>query len=216
MRRLLAWFLLAAGLACGIAGALVLTVFAPADRITVTESAPDPGIAVVGAPGLLELSGPDVRLTASGGDGVFLAVARADDVAAWLDGAQHTEVRGIDGDLGDPSARTVTAGSGTAADPRAADIWLASATGDGSVELTWPTGSDADHADAGGVVAFAATDGASPAPGRLSFSWAAEGRAATHPGGTPLLVAGCVLAVLGALGVLLSPRTTRPTARRRA
>jgi hypothetical protein len=218
VRRLLAWILLAAGLACGIAGALLLTAFAPSDRITVTQRAEDPGIAVVSAPGLLELSGPDVRLraTAAGGDDVFLAVARADDVTAWLGDAAHTEVTGVGGDLGDPEAVSTTAGSGAAADPRAADVWLSTASTPGSAELTWATASDGEFADAGGVVVFAATDGTSAAPQQLSFSWAAQGRAATHPSGVPLVVAGCVLALVGALGVLLAPRTTRPKARRRA
>lgn len=216
MRRLPAWILLAVGLACGIAGALVLTVFAPADRITATETGTDPGIAVVSAPGLLDLSGPDVRLRASGGKDVFLAVARADDVTAWLGDAAHTEVAGLGGSLGDPALDTRTAGRGAATDPRSADIWLASATGEDSAQLTWTTRSDGDYADAGGVVVFAATDGKAAAPQRVSFSWLAEGRAAGNPSGVPLVVAGGVLVVLGALGVLLRPRTTRPQARRRA
>ena len=216
MRRLLAWLLLALGLACGVAGALALTAFAPAERIDVTRSGDDPGVAVVSAPGLLDLSGSDVRLAASGGKDVFLAVARADDVTAWLADAAHTEVTGVGGDLGDPEAVAARSGTGAAADPRAADIWLASASGADSARLTWSTASDRDYADAGGVVVLAATDGTAAAPRRVSFSWAAQGRAAENPSGVPLVVAGCVLALLGATGLLLRPRTTRPAARRRA
>ena len=216
MRRLLAWLLLALGLACGVAGALALTVFAPADRIDVTRTGDDPGVAVVSAPGVLDLSGSEVRLGASGGKEVFLAVARADDVTAWLADAAHTEVTGVGGDLGDPVAVAATSGTGAAADPRSADIWLASASGADSAQLTWSTAADRDYADAGGVVVFAATDGTSAAPQRVSFSWAAEGRAAENPAGVPLVVAGCVLVLLGAIGALLRPRTTRPGARRRA
>ena len=215
MRRLLARFLLVAGLVCAVAGALLLTVLAPADRISVTERSPDPGVAVVSAPGLLDLSGPDVRLSASAGadEEVFLAVARADDVTAWLADAERTVVTGVEGDLDEPRAVTTTAGTGTAADPRAADVWLASTTGGGSATLTWPTASDGDRAEAGGVVLLAATDGTSPAPGQVTLSWVAEGRAARHPSGVPLAVAGGALVVLGALGLLLTPRRT---ARRRA
>jgi hypothetical protein len=220
VRRLLAWFLLAAGAACAVAGTLALTAFAPADRIAVTERSTDPGVAVVSAPGLLELSGPDVRLTATarGDDAdadVFLAVARAADVTAWLADARRTEVTGVGGELDDPRALTAAAGTGAAADPRRADVWLASATGAGTAALTWPTASDAGYADAGGVVVLAATDGTAPAPG-LALSWAATGRAARHPAGVPLVVAGGVLLVLGALGLLLTPRTARSTPRRRA
>ncbi|NYD24135.1 hypothetical protein [Kineococcus aurantiacus] len=216
MRRLVARLLLVVGLGCGLTGAALLTVLAPADRIEVTARAADPGVAVVSAPGLLELSGPDVRLgaTAAPGTGVFLAVARADDVTAWLGDAGRTTLTSVGGDLDEPTAATTRTGTGAAADPRTADLWLASATGDGSAALTWPTASDGDFADAGGLVLLAATDGTAPAPSEVRLSWHAAGPAATHPGGVPLLVAGCVLALLGAVGAVLDRRT--PTARRRA
>lgn len=216
MRRLVAWTLLVAGLACAVAGAALLTVLAPADRIDVAERRADPGVAVVTAPGLLELSGPDVRVTATAADGtdVFVGVTRADDATAWLAGAEHTAVTGVGGDLSDPTATTEVSGTGAAADPRAADIWLASRTGRGSVELTWPTASDDDHRDAGGVVVLTATDGTAPGPTAVRLSWHAEGTAAAHPAAVPLVVAGCVLALLGAVGVLLNPRRRAP--RRRA
>ncbi|PRY11773.1 hypothetical protein [Kineococcus rhizosphaerae] len=208
MRRLVAWTLLVAGLACAVAGAALLTVFAPAERIDVTERRAEPGVAVVTAPGLLELSGPDVRVTATGasGTGVFVGVARAADATAWLADAERTTVTGVGGDLSDPAATTEVTGTGAAADPRTADIWLASRTGTGSVELTWPTASDGERRDAGGVVVLAATDGTAPAPAAVRLSWHAEGTAASHPAGVPLVVAGGVLALLGAVGVLLDPR----------
>ncbi|WP_432564726.1 hypothetical protein [Kineococcus sp. SYSU DK003] len=216
MRRVLAWVLLVAGLVCALAGAALLTVLAPADRLDVRVAVgQDPGVAVVTAPGLLDLSGPDahVQATAQGQD-VFLAVARAQDVTAWLDQARHTQVEAVTGTLAEPQADTTTTGTGPAVDPRAADIWLTSTTGDGSAALTWATGDDADYRDAGGVVAFAATDGTAAAPGEVELSWRTEGNAATHPSAVPLVVAGGVLAVLGALGLLLTPRRTTP--RRRA
>ncbi|MEZ0166328.1 hypothetical protein AB2L27_16325 [Kineococcus sp. LSe6-4] len=219
MRRLLAWFLLVVGLACGLTGAALLTVLAPPERIDVVERVQDPGVAVVTRPGLAELSGPDVRLRAEAPDGadVFVAVARADDADAWLDGARHTEVTAVTGELSEPRARTGTTGTGAAADPRRADVWLTSTTGRGSAELTWPTGADDDYRDGGGIVLFTATDGVAAAPGTVRLSWHAEGRAATHPAGTPLAVAGGVLVLLGGLGVLLSPRPARrPRSRRRA
>lgn len=224
MGRVLAWVLLALGLVSGLTGAAVLTVLAPADRLEVSLDAGDgPGVAVVTAPGLLELSGPDVsvRATASAGTDVFLGVARAQDVTAWLDQARRTEVDDVAGDLSDPTAVTEVSGTGAAVDPRGADIWLTSTTGDGGAELTWSTSEDGDYRDAGGVVVLAATDGTAAAPAQVSFGWQAEGEAAQHPAGVPLVVGGCVVAVLGALGVLLAPRTSsrttrRPSPRRRA
>lgn len=216
MRRVLAWILLAAGLVAGLAGAAVLTVLAPSSTIDVTVTAQDPGVAVTTAPGLLELSGSQATVHVEGSTGteVFLAVARAADVQAWLDGAAHTEITGVAGDRSEPAAETGTSGDGAAVDPRTSDIWLTSVTGDGAAELTWNSADDARYRDAGGVVVFAATDGTADAPATTSLSWPAEGDTATHPAGIPLVVAGCVLAVIGALGILLTPR--RPTARRRA
>lgn len=229
MRRVLAWVLLAVGLVCALTGAALLTVLAPADRLQVTvdaarpeagDGSPDPAVALVTAPGLLELSGPQVDVRAQGQDGqdVFLAVARAQDVAAWLDDARHTEVQDVAGDLSQPTAVTEVSGSGAAVDPRGADIWLATATGAGAADLSWPTGADGEYVDAGGVVVLAAVDGAAAAPARVTLGWATEGEASQHPAGVPLVVGGCVVAVLGALGVLLAPRDPRPrpAPRRRA
>ncbi|WP_432511610.1 hypothetical protein [Kineococcus sp. SYSU DK001] len=213
MRRLVAWLLLAGGLLAALAGAALLTVLAPPDRIEVDARVDDPGVAVVTAPGLLDLSGPDATVSATAGDGgdVFVAVGRAQDVTAWLGDARRTTVTAVTGSLSDPVADTRTTGTGTAADPRAADVWLATATGEGTARLTWPTASDDDLRDAGGVVALVATDGVADAPASVRLGWAAQGRSATHPAGLPLVVAGGVLVVLGALGILLTPR--RPTRR---
>ncbi|WP_432520876.1 hypothetical protein [Kineococcus sp. SYSU DK006] len=216
MRRLLARLLLVAGLGCAVAGALLLTVLAPPAHIDVAEESADPGVAVVSAPGLLELSGPTARVRASApaGTDVFVGVARAVDVRAWLAQARHTEVTAVAGTLEEPAARTRVQGEGAAADPRAADIWLQTSTGDASAELTWSTAGDDDLADAGGVVVLAATDGSAPAPQRVDFRWRAEGDAAEHPAGTPLLVAGAVAALLGVAGVLVTARRARRAAAR--
>ncbi|NAZ78405.1 hypothetical protein GTQ99_23790, partial [Kineococcus sp. T13] len=165
MRGLLARLLLVAGLGCAIAGALLLTVFAPPADIEVTEESADPGVAVVSAPGLLELSGPTARVRASApaGTDVFVGVARAVDARAWLADARRTEVTGVGGTPAEPTARSRVLGGGAAADPRTADIWLQSSTGATSAELTWSTAGDDDLADAGGVVVLAATDGAAGA-----------------------------------------------------
>ncbi|NAZ88739.1 hypothetical protein, partial [Kineococcus indalonis] len=165
MRRAIAWLLLLAGLGCGAAGALVLTALAPPPTLTV-PAAPGPGaVAVVTAPGLLDLSGPSatVRARAAGGAAVFVGVATAEDARAWVDGAARTEVTGVTGSLDEPAARTRREGSGPAADPRAADVWITSADGAGGAQLTWDTSTDAALAAAGGAVAVVATDGTAPA-----------------------------------------------------
>jgi len=206
VKRVLAWFLLLAGLGCAVAGTLLLTVLAPPDRLAVRESAQDPGTAVVTAPGLLELTGPDAVLRAAGSadQEVFLGVARAADVTAWLGDTSRTELTGVRGDLDAPSFRTRRTAGGPAADPRAADIWLATATGRGAATLTWPRSSGA--AVEGGVVALAATDGSAAAPATVSITWVLQGDEAEHPAAVPLVAAGAVALLLGAVGVLLTAR----------
>ncbi|MGI4895567.1 MAG: hypothetical protein ACRYF3_10685 [Janthinobacterium lividum] len=207
---MLAWLLLLAGLGCGIAGVLLRTVLAPPDHIETTAARDDPGVAVVSAPGLLDLSGQSVQVSASGTH-VFLGVARADDVTAWLADAAHTEVTGVAGDVRDPRARTTTSGSGVASDPRLADIWLATSTGEQRAQLTWSRSADRGLAAAGGVVVLAATDGKAAAPHQVLFSWAAQGRAARHPAGVPLIVGGGALTLIGVLGVVLRAHPDRRT-----
>lgn len=208
MRRLLAWVLLLGGLLTALAGAAVLTVLAPPATITASAETDGDAVVTTTAPGVLDLSGPVADLTATTGQGtdVFLATVRADDLAAWLQDASTTEVTGVAGDLDDARLLTAARGAGPAVDPRTADIWLTSVTGDGTARLVWNTGDDDALDAAGGVVAFAATDGTSAAPQELSISWANEGDSAEHPSGIPLVAVGCVLVVLGAVGVLVEGR----------
>lgn len=216
MRRALAWLLLLAGFVTGLAGVAVLTVLAPPGTITAQTRVTGSAVAVVTAPGVLDLSGPTADLSVAGpaGTEVFLAVARADDVGSWLAGAGATLVTGVAGEPGDARLVTTAEGSGPAADPRGSDVWLTSVTGDGTARLVWDTTADAALDGAGGVVLLATTDGTSPAPQDLTISWQAQGRAAEHPSGVPLVVAGCALALLGAAGVLVEGRRRhrRPTA----
>ncbi|WP_432509497.1 hypothetical protein [Kineococcus esterisolvens] len=208
VRRAFAWLLLLAGIGCGAAGALLLTVLAPPGTLAVAVS-PAPGaVAVVTAPGVLDLTGPaaTVSARAAGGEDVFVGVATARDAEAWLDGAARTEVTGVGGSLDEPVARAEQEGAGPAADPRAADVWIATAQGDGSAALTWDTASDESLAAAGGAVAVVATDGTAAAPAQVELSWRLRGEAAQHPGGVPLAVAGAVLVLLGAAGLLLHRR----------
>ena len=206
MKRVLAWFVLLVGLGCAVAGTLLLTVLAPPRQLDVTETSTDPGTAVVTAPGLLELTGPQAALRASGTaqQQVFLGIARASDVTAWLGDASRTELTGVRGDLDAPAFATRHTAGAAADDPRVADIWLASASGAGSAALDWPRSASADVE--GGVVALAATDGTAAAPGTVSITWQLQGEQAEHPSAVPLVVGGVVVLLLGAVGVLLTGR----------
>ncbi|WP_432493516.1 hypothetical protein [Kineococcus auxinigenes] len=211
MRRAIAWLLLLAGLGCGAAGALLLTVLAPPRTLTVEVGAADGAVAVVTAPGVLDLTGPRATVSARAADGrdVFIGVATARDAEAWLGDAARTEVTGVDGSLREPVAGTSSTGTGPAADPRAADVWLASADGAGSASLAWGTTTDDALAAAGGAVALVATDGTAAAPERVELSWVPTGAAARHPSAVPLAAGGGVLVLLGVVGLLLHRRPRR-------
>lgn len=70
-----------------------------------------------------------------GGD-VFLAVAPAPDVAAYLEGVAHDRLVDVDRWADDVEYRTVVGGE-VPAPPLGAEIWTASASGPGRQELRW-------------------------------------------------------------------------------
>ena len=83
----------------------------------------------------------DAKVTATGGTGapVFVGVASSADVADYLGGVEHavaTNLR-MNGDLGDPSYRTVPGDSAPAA-PADQTFWLAQASGTGTQAIEWP------------------------------------------------------------------------------
>jgi hypothetical protein len=106
----------------------------------------------------------------------FVGIARADDVADYLAGVPYTSVDSG----GDPVDH---AGTTVPTPPGSADIWSASATGTGTVDLLW------EPADGDWVAVTMNADGA---PGVNATTRVA----ATLPG-LPWVAAG--LAVLGAL-----------------
>ncbi|GAB7190455.1 hypothetical protein NUM3379_11610 [Kineococcus sp. NUM-3379] len=206
MRRVLAWVLVAAGVVGIVAGALLATALRPDPRLLATARLPDPGVALVTAPGLLELTGPQVRVTVAdpAGGAVFAGVAREADALAWLADARRTELTGVR--EGDDGTRLTTRGAGTApraADPREADLWLLTATGDGEAVLEWPRAP-------GRHVLVATTDGTAPAPQDVRMTWTRTGEAAQHPIARPLVAGGSASLLLG---VALLTRRGRHRAR---
>lgn len=89
-------------------------------------------------PAPLNLDIARIRLEATGADsgGVFVGIASAADVADYLAGVDHTEVRGIRTDPFRVRYADVP-GSVRPEAPAEQDIWVASASGAGSQELTW-------------------------------------------------------------------------------
>ena len=92
-------------------------------------------------PWVLDMLDLDVRLRVDGAgptDDVFVGIARTDDVATYLAGAQYSEVTDIDDHT--PVYQQVTGTeirSGRLGAPIDQSIWVAGASGIGEQELTW-------------------------------------------------------------------------------
>jgi hypothetical protein len=144
--------LLLPGLALVAAGGLLLWahgvhrtdgfVFSPEDRFTASTHALvsdriDLGTAADWLPVGTSLGDARVQVTADSGDEVFVGVARADDVSAYLGGVSRTEVEalGFDSPLGNDDQRP---GGAPAAPPADQDFWIAQASGTGTQQVTWP------------------------------------------------------------------------------
>ncbi|MFB9375404.1 hypothetical protein ACFFKU_05660 [Kineococcus gynurae] len=220
MRRVLAVLLAFGGAAALAVGVLLLTAFAPPSTLTTSTTLDGDGpVAVVTAPGVLALSGPEatVRVTAAGADDpVFVALVRPDDATAWLDGAAVETVTGVTGPLDAPRTTVTTGGEGPAGDPRTSDVWITAESGTGSAGLRWPTEGDAVRAAAGPAtdtaVLLVTGDGTTPFSGTVTLQWPlqdAQGDALRHPAAVPLVVAGAALLVLAVLLLVLARRSGR-------
>lgn len=98
----------------------------------------------------------------TGGE-VFLGIAPADDVEAYLTGVEHVTYDGADLDPFEPRYRLVE-GEATPADPGDLDIWVADVAGPGRQTLTWDVAAGAYeivlmNADASRGVAVEASAG---------------------------------------------------------
>ena len=89
------------------------------------------------------------------------------------------------------------------ADPSQADLWLKTASGQGTVTL--------DNVVEPGTVLLAATDGSGPAP-RITLSWP---RAVSTPWLVPGIIAGGLLLLVGVFGLLIDIQMRRADSQRR-
>ncbi|MGL5827401.1 MAG: hypothetical protein ACRCYU_21720, partial [Nocardioides sp.] len=74
-----------------------------------------------------------VRVTVDGVRPLFLAVAPADDVDAYLAGVPHDVVAG----LGDDARTTVVPGTDIVDEPAVQGFWTSSVSGSGALSLEW-------------------------------------------------------------------------------
>ncbi len=183
------------GLAGVVSGILLATTMAPPARTTGQVSGVDAPL-IDTATGVLDLDGPrvDIRVAASGGP-VFIGVARADDVTAYLGKVSRAEITRVqdDGRL----AITRTGTEATLPDPGTADVWVATATGTGSASLTWR--------DAPGSWRLVVASNGSAAAPALTLDWTRAPR--SNP--APLVIALGGLLLVGGLVALIVVRSRR-------
>jgi hypothetical protein len=191
---LLAAVLVAAlGLAGLIYGILLATTLAPPATTTARVTGVQ-GVPVVDtATGTLDLGGPSVRISASSPSGgpVFVGVARADDVTAYLGDVSRVEITKVT-----DSGTLTRAGVGTAPtlpDPAGADIWVASDRGTGSASVVWPD-------TAGLFRVVVASDGSAAAPAAITVLWTREQRTNSAPA---WITIGALVLVGGLVGLLV-------------
>lgn len=183
----------AAGLVGLCYGIVLATTLAPPSRTA--GSVPVAGAVPVvdTATGVLDFDGPqvEVRATAASGGPVFIGIARADDVTAYLADVSRSEITRVTDDGRVTAARTGSAPR--LPDPTGADIWVASQAGTGTATLTWP-----DTPGPWRVVI--AGDGSSAAPGQISLTWVRAHRSNPAP---VVIAVGALLLAGGLVGLVV-------------
>jgi hypothetical protein len=209
-----------ASIGLGVASA---TAWRADDTLVVTAPAPTAGALVITAPGVLELGGGPVTVTAraSSRTKVVLAIGKESDVAGWVGTDAHTVLTGLadrrtlaarpsrahpgPAAAGAPAPAPSAAGPATTADPGAdpdgSDLWVAQAAAPATATLRWtPT--------AGRWTLLAAGTGDRATAPQVVLSWPQQ---VTTPWLVPGVVVGTVLLLAGAaLGALPWLRARRP------
>ena len=226
LQRLIAIVLSVLGLASIALGVASATAWRAQDTLVATTSAMPTGAGtlLVTAPGVLELGGAPVTVTAraNGGTKVVLAIGREADVAGWVGTDPHAVIAGLsarstlrsDAAEAEPPAeptpvpREAPADAAAPADPAAAaapdpdgsDLWVTQAVGARSAELTWTP-------QAGRWTLLVAGGGEGAKAPVVVLSWP---QTVTTPWLVPGVAVGAVLLALGiALGVRLWIRARR-------
>ncbi|GHG56957.1 hypothetical protein GCM10011331_24640 [Flavimobilis marinus] len=195
LRRVVGVLLVVLGLAAIAVATASATIWRPSDVVTARAAASDVAMMTT-APGVLDLVGDEVTLTARARDGAPVALVLGDerDVAGWVGADPVVEITGLEswttlatqaGDAGDGDPTPAEEGL---PDPTASDMWIASARGEGTASLTW-------DAPAGRVQALVVVPGADGVSPELELSWPRE---VSTPLLVPGVVAGAILLLVGA------------------
>jgi hypothetical protein len=178
------------GLAALVAGIGMRTVWLPDDQVTSSVDLSDGGPVAITAPGVPEMRDGPVTITATSEDGgpVLLARGREADVSAWVEGAPHTVVTGLESET--VLKTTVVEGEDTVPDPSTSPMWVETEAGDGTATMTWDP-------PIGRWQLLVAGDGTTAAANTLSLTWPKD---VSSPLAVPLAVVGVVL-LLAAAGL---------------
>lgn len=151
-----------------VASVLALTVMRPDTQITAADAAGNEPF-VMTHEGVLALQSPPVTITAEAPTGteVSVALGKASDAKAWLEGSQYREVSGLQSWTELKTATVEPPASPAQTGPLAqSDMWSRVETGTGKVIIKL------DEVDPN-LALIAATDSKAPAP-KLTISWTQE------------------------------------------
>jgi hypothetical protein len=213
LRRTLGILLIILGLASAGLGVASATVWRESDSVVSTATPKGDGTLVVTDPGVLELVGSDVTVVATVPDGgkVTVAIGRDIDVEGWVGIDHSTRIHGlsdwttltssaVEPEIPAPAEGEEAPVPGVGADPAGNDMWVAEATGEGSVSLRWT-----DRPGRWSMLAAGVGEGA-VAP-TIELTWPRE---VTTPFLWPAVGAGAALVLAGLLLLLLRRRAPRP------
>lgn len=168
-----------------------LTIWQPDDEVTSSIDLSEGGPVAITAPGVPEMRDGPVTITATSVDGgpVLLARGREADVTAWVEGAHHTVVTGLETETAFKTK--VVDGEDTVPDPSTSPMWVQTEPGDSSATMTWDP-------PIGRWQLFVSGDGTSAAAETLTMTWP---NAPSTPVWVPIVIVLGALLVLAAVGL---------------
>lgn len=187
------------GLAALLGGIGLQTIWAPPQTMTATVGE-DPKAApltvITGDFQSVDEDPVDYTLTGEGDYTVMLGRQR--DIDAWVAGAAHNTVKGIETDVPDGQQPRVivehTDGEAVVPTPVDSDLWIETHQASGTLEQRWTLPEEDQTA------LLIAVDGTQPAPAEVTVTW--TNRVGDSPWILPLLIIGPLLMLVG-LGLLL-------------
>lgn len=163
LSSLLAFLLGLAALAIGIGQ---LTVWAPQETVTAHSPELEDAPLTVITDGVVDLDDGREEFTLEAEGEYTIALARLDDIEAWVDDAAHVQISGVDEPSPEQDAQVVAehvAGESEVPDPSDSDLWVATETAEGPLVYRWVAPDDS-----GDWALMIFRDGEEPAPSAVA------------------------------------------------